>query len=94
MLIVKSEVTQDDINHGKTHNARFCPIACAIGRKYEKVRVTKNEIALRYKEDRIQFVNSSEVEDWVNDFDATIKVEPITIGLVFTNKIAFISKEV
>lgn len=64
------EITQNDINLGTPHSMGFCPIALAVGRKFDTyVEVSIDGIRIKNK----YFKISQKCKSFISNFDYNIK---------------------
>ena len=78
---MKIQVTQDDIDHGRSGDCNFCPVARAVKRATHLdlgVRVT---IGYVYLGNLVNFQLLSKVADFVYDFDVGMPVKPFEFEL-------------
>ena len=97
MSIEKSKITQDDINNGSRRDAKTCPVARGLCRKYADVEIANEQIGLRTSKEKrdewIKFENSWPLHKWIQEHDEMKKVEPIEVALDFDDGVAFIVED-
>lgn len=76
---MRISVTQSDINKGDKRNAHSCAVARAVRRatKAKEVSITYGVISVGRKE----FAMSSQVSNFISDFDAYLNVKPFSFTL-------------
>lgn len=81
---MRISVTQSDINKGDKRNAHSCAVARAVRRatKAKEVSITYGVISVGRKE----FAMSSQVSNFISDFDAYLSVRPFSFALPYKTK--------
>lgn len=81
---MRINVTQSDINKGDKRNAHSCAVARAVRRatKAKEISITYGVISVGRKE----FAMSSQVSNFISDFDAYLSVRPFSFALPYKTK--------
>jgi hypothetical protein len=78
-------VTEENIHSGKPKSEEHCPVALAIRGRFPtyatEVRVNQDEIMIFTEDEIITFPIPEIVEEFINEFDDLVRVEPFHFEL-------------